>query len=279
MKNQIYPCLWFDNQAQTAAKFYCSTFSNSKIIVESSLAVQVEIEGERILCMNGGPMFKITPSISMFVTCQTDEEIENLWLRLSDGGSAMMPLDKYPWREKYAWVADKFGMTWQLFLGELSPGQQKIIPLMLFVGEQFGRAEQAINTYTSIFKPSGIEHLELYGEGEPSPKGTLKFGRFSLNNDQFAAMDGFGDHQFGFNEAVSLVVECETQEEIDYFWNKLTEEGSEVQCGWLRDKYGISWQIVPKILGQLMSDPEKGKRVMQEILKMTKLDIHTMLNA
>lgn len=279
MRNQVYPCLWLDNQAKTAAEFYCSTFSNSKIIVESLLAVQVEIDGERILCMNGGPMFKINPSISMFVTCQTDEEIENLWQRLSDGGFALMPLDKYPWCEKYAWVSDKFGMTWQLFFGELARGQQKIIPLMLFVGEQFGKAEKAINTYLSIFKNSGTEYMELYGDGEPSPAGSLKFGRFSLADDQFAAMDGFGDHHFGFNEAVSLVVECETQEEIDYYWEKLSEDGSEDRCGWLRDKYGISWQIVPRILGQLMSDPEKARRVMQEILKMNKLDIRTMLDA
>jgi predicted 3-demethylubiquinone-9 3-methyltransferase (glyoxalase superfamily) len=278
MTNQIYPCLWFDNQAKTAAEFYCSIFSNSGILEESPIVVQFEIEGTKIMGLNGGPMFKIDPSISLFVTCESNEEIEKIWNRLSDGGSAMMPLDKYPWSEKYGWVVDKFGMTWQLMLDELAPDRQKIIPSLLFVGEQYGNAEKAINHYTAIFQDSKIYHLEIAREGDAQPAGNLQFGRFSLNNCQFAAMDGFGDHHFKFSEGVSLVVECETQAEIDYYWDKLTEGGMEVQCGWLQDKFGISWQIIPAILGSLMSDPEKGDRVMQEVLKMKKLDMNILLN-
>lgn len=279
MANQIFPCLWFDDQAKTAATFYCSIFSNSKIMVESPLAVQFEIEGKKVMGLNGGPMFKINPSISFFVTCTSDEEIQRIWHQLSEGGSAMMPLDKYPWSEKYGWVVDRFGMTWQLMLGELAPGQQKIIPSLLFVGDLYGKAQQAIATYTSFFQNSQIYHLELSQEGEAEPKGNLKFGRFSLSGAQFAAMDGFGNHEFKFNEGVSMVVECDTQEELDFIWDQLTEGGTEVQCGWLKDKFGISWQIVPTILGSLMSDPEKGARVMQEVLKMVKLDINKLLNA
>lgn len=279
MTSQIYPCLWLDNQARPAAEFYCSLFSNSSIITESSLAVQIEIEGSKILCMNGGPMFKINPSISLFVTCRTNEEIEDLWSKLSAGGMAMMPLGSYPWSEKYGWVADRFGMTWQLMLDEPDTGQQKIVPLLLFVGDQFGKAGQAIETYTSIFQKSAVHHLELYKEGEPSPAGSLKFGRFSLRGSQFAAMDGFGDHEFRFNEGVSLVAECETQEEIDFLWEELTRNGKEVMCGWLTDPYGVSWQIIPEILGSVMSDPEKGQRVMKQIMQMKKLDISKILEA
>ncbi len=279
MTRPIYPCLWFDNQAKAAAKFYCSVFGNSRIISESSIAVQFEIEGKKIMGLDGGPMFKINPSISLMVTCQSDKEIEGIWCRLLEGGTAMMPLDKYPWSVKYGWVVDQFGMTWQLMLGELPIDGQKIIPSLLFVGDRCGDAHQAIQYYTSIFHDSGIGYLELCGDGEEQPKGNVKFGRFSLNHAQFAAMDGPGNHEFDFNEGVSFVIECDTQEEIDFFWYSLTRGGSEVQCGWLRDKYGISWQIIPEIMGSLMSDPEKGGRVMQEVMKMKKLDISSMLNA
>jgi predicted 3-demethylubiquinone-9 3-methyltransferase (glyoxalase superfamily) len=256
MTNQIYPCLWFDNQA-----------------------VQFEIEGTKVMGLNGGPMFKINPSISLFVTCTTNEEIERIWGWLAEGGNAMMTLDKYPWSEKYGWMVDKFGMTWQLMFDELPPGRQKIIPSLLFVGDQFGKAEQAIKHYSSIFHPSAIHHLELYPEGGDQPAGHLMFGRFSLNDSQFAAMDGPGEHDFRFNEGVSLVVECENQEEIDYYWEKLTDGGAEVQCGWLRDKFNLSWQVIPKAIGSLMSDPEKSERVMQKVLKMIKLDLDALMNA
>lgn len=280
MTNLIYPCLWMDHQAKEAAIFYCSLFQKTALLSESPLAVQFELDGSRIMAINGGPMFTINPSISFFVTCSTVEEIEQLWSRLSDGGEAMMPLGSYPWSEKYGWTADRFGMTWQLMLGELPPGSQKIMPLFLFVGEQFGKAEEAINLYSSIFKGSSVNHLERYREGEiPEAAGTVKFGSFSLDGHQFAAMDGPGTHEFKFNEGVSLVVECDTQYEIDYFWDNLTKDGGrEVQCGWLRDKFGVSWQIIPQKLGEIMADPDKAERVMQRILTMKKLDLSQILD-
>lgn len=279
MKNFIYPCLWFDGNAKAAADFYCSIFNHSKIIDNTQMVVRFEIEGRLVMGLNGGPMFKINPSISLFVTCETNEEIEIIWNKLIEGGKAMMPLDEYPWSKKYGWVVDKFGMTWQLMLGELPAGQQKIMPCLLFVGNQYGRAEEAVKQYTSIFPNSGINRLEIYQAGEPQPEGKLKFGDFKLQNEMFAAMDGFGGHEFQFNEGISFVVECETQEEIDQYWTQLTEGGSESQCGWLKDRFGISWQIVPTILSKLMADPEKAPRVVQAFLKMKKMDIETLLKA
>lgn len=279
MKNEIYPCLWFDGQGKEAATFYCSIFNHSKIISESPMAVKFEIEGKSMMCLNGGPMFKINPSISLFVSCQSTTEIEQIWNKLIEGGKAMMALDNYPWAEKYGWVVDKFGMTWQLMLTELPSGGQKIMPSFLFVGEQYGKAEQAIKCYTALFPNSTINNIELYKEGEPQPAGNLKFGNFSLNKNQFAAMDGIGAHEFNFNEGVSLVVECETQSEIDLFWNTLSEKGSEGWCGWLKDEFGVSWQIIPSMLGQIMSNPEKGQRAMQALMKMKKLDIDQLMNA
>ena len=280
MLNTIYPCLWFDGQAKAAAESYCSIFNNSRITTDTPMVVQFEIEGKKIMGLNGGPMFKINPSISLFVTCQSNEEIESTWTKLLDGGKAMMPLDKYPWSEKYGWVVDKFGMTWQLMLGDISDASQKIKTSFLFVGEQYGKAEQAINHYTGIFPNSTINNLQHYQAGEGQPEGTLKFGLFTINNESFSAMDGFGNHEFKFNEGFSLVVECDTQDEIDNYWNSLLADGGkESMCGWLVDKFGVSWQIIPKVLGSLMSNPEKGSRVMQAIMKMKKLDIATLVNA
>jgi predicted 3-demethylubiquinone-9 3-methyltransferase (glyoxalase superfamily) len=279
MNNNIFPCLWFDGNAKEAADFYATVFSNSKVTADTPMVVQFEIEGKKLMGLNGGPMFTINPSISLFVTCETDEETERIYNRLFEGGKAMMPLDKYPWSEKYGWVADKFGMTWQLMKGKLPEGAQKIVTSFLFAGDQYGKGQEAIKQYTSIFPASTIFHVETYRTGEPQPEGNLKFGQFALNNEMFAAMDGIGDHNFVFNEGVSIVVECENQEEIDNYWTKLTEGGKESMCGWLKDKFGVSWQIIPKVLGRLMTDPAKAQRVMAEVMKMKKLDIQTLANA
>ena len=280
MTKQIHPCLWFDGQAKAAATFYCSLFKDSKITVDSPMVVNFELHGKKFMGLNGGPHFKINPSISIFVTCTTNDEIDDLSAKLSKDGSFLMPLDKYPWSERYAWIKDKFGLTWQLMLGEIPNGTDKIIPSFLFSNKQFGKAKQAIELYTSLFPNSKIHPLQLYKAGEPQPEGNLKFGHFTLNNTLFAAMDGPGNHEFNFSEGLSLVVECETQQEIDLYWNTLIANGGEEsRCGWLKDKFGISWQIIPSIIGKLMSDKEKGQRVMQAILKMKKLDIETLVNA
>jgi predicted 3-demethylubiquinone-9 3-methyltransferase (glyoxalase superfamily) len=281
MTHNIYPCLWFDGNAKEAATFYCSIFSNSKITTDNGMVVMFEIEGKKIMGLNGGPMFSINPSISFFVTCQSNEEIENIWNKLIDGGSTMMALDKYPWGEKYGFVKDKYGMTWQLIYNTTATNNQKIMMSILFVGEQFGKGEEAMKYYTSIFSNSNVISAKIIEEGQPQPAvaGTLEFGQFNIGDEKFVTMDGAGDHKFQFNEGLSFVVECDTQEEIDNYWNTLTQGGSESQCGWLKDKYGVSWQIIPSILSKLMSDVEKAPRVMRAFLKMKKFDIETLLNA
>ena len=280
MKHTIYPCLWFDGNAKHAAEFYCTIFGNAKITNDTPMVVNFEIEGSKIMGLNGGPMFKINPSISLMVTCASKEETESIWNKLIEGGSAMMPLNKYPWSELYGWVIDKFGMTWQVMLGDLPDGAQKIIPCFLFVGEQYGKALPAIKDYASIFPDSTIGAPQLYQSGETQPEGNLKFGHLFLKGSMFAAMDGLGAHEFKFNEAVSIMVECSTQEEIDHYWNSLIADGGkESRCGWLKDKYGVSWQIIPNNIGSLMTDPERSRRVMQAIMGMNKLDMSALENA
>lgn len=279
MANQIYPCIWFDGQAKAAAELYCSVIKNSKITTDTPLVVLSELNGKKVMGLNGGPMFKINPSISLFISCDSIDETNEIWNKLeTDSMNALMPIDKYPWSDRYGWLQDKYGMTWQIMVANSVDHGLKITPSMLFTGKQFGRAEEAVKFYSSVFDNSSTEVMIHY-PAEDANAGKVMFSEFKLNNYNLIAMDGPGEHDYTFNEAVSFVVNCDTQKEIDYYWSKLTEGGNESMCGWLKDKFGVSWQIVPSAIGKLMSDPEKGKRVMQEILKMKKLDIKTLENA
>ncbi len=283
MKNKLYPCLWFDGNAKEAATHYSSAFENSTITSENPMVVIFELNGVQFMGLNGGPQFKINPSISFFVFCDSVEEIEKKWNHLSADGSVLMALDSYPWSEKYGWCQDKFGVSWQLMMGA-GPGQ-KIVPSLMFTKQQSGKAEEAINFYTSLFshrdgsKNGEVTMLSRYEKGEPDVEGYIKHAQFALNGQFFAAMDSSGPHAFTFNEGVSIVVPCDNQEEIDYYWDKLTEGGDESQCGWLKDKFGVSWQIVPAILGKLMSDPARRDKVIQAFMSMKKFDIARLENA
>jgi predicted 3-demethylubiquinone-9 3-methyltransferase (glyoxalase superfamily) len=280
MNNNIHPCLWFDGNAKAAADLYCSLFPNSKINADTPMVVNFELAGQKFMGLNGGPMFKPNASISFTVICETDDETNELWKHLSAGGMIMMPLDKYEWSERYGFLQDRFGVCWQIMKGKYSDVNQKITATLLFTGNSFGQAEKAVKFYMEVFPQSSIDGILLYTKEEGEAAGTVKHSQFILDKKVFMAMDGAGNHSFPFNEAISFVVDCETQEEIDFYWNKLTADGGqESQCGWLKDKFGISWQIVPAVLGKLMTDPERSQKVMQAFMKMKKFDIATLMNA
>ena len=279
MANSIYPCLWFDGNAKAAADFYSSVFEDANITVDTPLVVIFELHGKKFMGLNGGPKFKINYSVSFFVNCNSPEEVEEKWKLLTEGGSVMMPLNSYPWSPKYGWCQDKFGVNWQLMTGG-TMGDEKIVPSLMFTNEHSGKTEEAINFYTTVFPNSSVKALNRYEEGEPDIKGYIKHGQFYLQNQLFTAMGSTGPHTASFNEAISFVVDCKDQQEIDYYWKQLTADGGqESMCGWLKDKYGFSWQIIPTIIGKLMSDPEKAPRVMQAVMQMKKLDIEKMINA
>lgn len=279
MANTVYPCLWFNGNAKEAAAFYCSVFSNSKITDDTPMVVTFESEGQKFMCLNGGPQFTFNPSISFFVQLEDENEMDKAWNKLLEGGSVLMPLDKYDWSPKYGWVQDRFGVNWQLSFGKIEQVGQKFSSALLFTGAQHGNAEKAIQFYTSVFKNSSVTGILKYGKEDQETEGTVKHAQFKLGDSIFMAMDSSHPHAFQFNEAISFVVECKTQQEIDCYWNKLSESGSEGQCGWLKDQFGISWQIVPSILSSLMKDQEKSSRVMQALMQMKKLDIETLENA
>lgn len=276
MTTPIFPCLWFDGQAKEAAELYCSVFKNSGITTESPLTVSFNLNGQKLVGLNGGPMFTINPSISLFVTCDSVTEANRIWEALIVGGSAYMDIDTYPWSERYGWLCDKFGMTWQISSSGLNDGGLRIIPSFLFTNARFGEAGPAREFYLSVFSNSATTILVPYPENDMN-FGKVLYSEFSLDGAGFIAMDGPGDHAYTFNEAVSLVIECENQQEIDYYWEKLTDGGEESQCGWLKDRFGVSWQVVPKILGELMADPEKGPKVIQAFMQMKKFEIDKLL--
>ncbi len=280
---KITPFLWFDDQAEEAINFYVSIFKDSKMVNanrgpdDKLFTATFQLEGQEFMALNGGPQFKFTPAVSFFVTCETTAEIDELWQKLSEAGSVLMPLDTYPFSEKFGWLADKYGLSWQLSVGSSS---QKIMPFFMYVSEH-GQAEEAIQLYTSLFADSRILNIERYGDGEGRVVGTVKQATFALNGQQFMAIDGGAGHAFTFTEANSFFVNCETQAEVDELWQKFTAEGEESMCGWLKDKFGVSWQIVPSALMEMLQDedPEKAKRVMDAMLQMQKIDIQKLEDA
>lgn len=278
MAHPIYPCFWFDNQGQQAAEFYCSIFNNANITASNPIVTEINLNGFKVMALNGGPMFNINPAISLFVNCNNMNDVNQLWQKLIAGGKAMIDIGEYDWSKRYGWLQDKFGVTWQISYSENPEHHQHITTALLFTSNVFGQAKAAMDFYCNLFKDAGITQLIPYTNANELDGKTL-YAEFNLHNTPFIAMDGPGQHQYTFSEGVSLVVNCDTQEEIDHYWNALSAVPQAEQCGWLKDKFGISWQIVPSILGKLMSDPTRAPRVTEAFLKMKKFDIQTLLNA
>jgi len=292
-KQFIVPFLWFDNNAEEAAHFYASVFNNARVKTTtryseegakasglpkgSIMTVSFQIDGLDIAAINGGPVFKISPAISFMVNCRTKDKIDDLWSKLSDGGNIMMELGEYPFSERYGWLQDKYGVSWQLIM---TPEHYKIAPCFMFSGNQQGKAEEAINYYMSVFKNSSVERIEKYTAGQEGPEGFVSYSSFNLICQNFKAMDSGVDVPFSFSPAVSFVVNCQNQNEIDYFWDKLTAGGDPdaQQCGWLADRYGVSWQVVPSALNLWLSDSESeaGRNVMNALIPMKKLDFNAL---
>jgi predicted 3-demethylubiquinone-9 3-methyltransferase (glyoxalase superfamily) len=287
---KITPHLWFDQEAREAAEFYTSLFPGSKITNITTLhdtpsgdtdIVSFDLAGQSFMAISAGPEFKFNPSVSFIVNFDPSRDkearknIDSLWEGLSEGGMILMPLDKYPFSERFGWVQDKFGLSWQLILSN-PEGEERpfLVPSLMFVGDVAGRAEEAIQFYLSVFRNSKMGAIMRFGSGqEPDREGTVMFADFMIEDQWFAATDSAQEHKFSFNEAISFIVRCHDQREIDYYWGKLSAVPEAEQCGWLKDKYGVSWQIVPKEMDEMMAKgtPEQIDRVTQTFLPMKKL--------
>lgn len=278
MKSPFYPCLWFDGNGRDAADFYTSVFPSSKMLDSNPIVTTFELINTKYMALNGGPMYKMTPAFSFSVYCENENETGRLYNMLSENGKILIPLDKYDWSPLYAWVEDKFGVSWQLDAS--SSGQkEKIIPTLLFVNQKNTLVKSALEYYKNIFPGSDTILEAPFSPGSGMPAGSLLFARFQLHGNVMNIMSSTESYDYDFTPGNSIVVECETQEEIDYFWEKLGNEGHYSMCGWLEDKHGVSWQIIPAILPQLMADPGKAEKVTQAFMKMQKLEIATLLDS
>ncbi|MGE5326706.1 MAG: VOC family protein [Deltaproteobacteria bacterium] len=288
---KITPHLWFDKQAKEAAELYVALIPGSKIKNVSTIRntpsgdcdiVSFDLAGQPFMAISAGPLFKFNPSISFHLKCKTKEEVDAIWAKLSEGGAVKMPLDSYPFSERFGWTDDRYGLSWQVMVAGGNEIKQAITPALMFVGAVCGKAEEAMNLYTSVFKAPPPQVFARYGKGGgPDKEGTIQFAQFTLAGQEFAAMDSALQHNFAFNEAISFIVPCETQQEIDYFWEALAADPNVGQCGWLKDRFGVSWQITPTVLNQMMGcgDPQKVGRVTQAFLRMKKFDLAALQRA
>lgn len=310
---KIVPCLWFDKECEEAMNFYVSAFSRLSGGNKESAIVSVqryeegmetpgienmvgkvltgifELEGYRFMALDGGPFFKLNPSVSFILNFDPSREknagknLDSLWEKLSRDGKVLMDLQKYPFSKHYGWVQDRYGVSWQLMLTDPDGDPRPfIIPSLMFTGDVAGKAKEAVDYYLSVFKNSERGSLVHYSAGmEPDKEGTVMFSDFMLENQWFAAMDSAQTHGFSFNESLSLMVNCKDQEEVDLLWGKLSHVPESEQCGWLKDKFGVSWQIVPEKMGELLSDTDKEKvhRVLNRMLQMKKIDIRELEEA
>jgi predicted 3-demethylubiquinone-9 3-methyltransferase (glyoxalase superfamily) len=283
MEQKITPNLWFAGNAQEAVNFYVSAFPGSQVLYTSYypksaeegladfqmnlagdvLTVEFELGQQRFVAINAGPEFSFNPSISFMVNfdpsrdARARDHLDALWGTLITGGQELMPLDAYPFSKRYGWVQDHYGLSWQLILtdprGEPRPF---IIPSLMFSRHNVNRAEMAIQFYISVFRDAQLGNLSRYQENTgPARAGSLMFGDFKLANQWFAAMDSGVDQDFSFNEACSFSVSCKDQAEIDYYWEMLSRVPEAEQCGWCKDQFGLSWQIVPENMQELMERP------------------------
>lgn len=286
---KIVTHLWFDKEAKEASKFYTSLFSDSKVENISTITgtpsgdcdiVTFKLLGQKFMAISAGPYFKFNPAISLFVTFDNETKIKKIWDKLVDGGKILMEFNKYEWADKYGWLQDKYGLSWQLSLSK-DHKMDQITPFLMFTQKGAGMAKKAIESYTKIFPNSKTEMIIPYEKGDGDKEGFIKHSRFSLNGQKFIAIDSSFKHDFIFNGAISFIVNCDNQKEIDYYWEKLSAVPEAEQCGWLKDKFGVSWQIVPTAMNKMMASGDKKKlaRITEAFLKMKKFDIAALKRA
>lgn len=306
MSQKITPNIWYNGNAEQAGEFYARAFTGAgfraSTVVDArypseglpdfqqelagvALTVGVFIGDTRLTLINAGPEFSPNPSISFMLNFDplefggdatvTREKMDVLWAALSVGGTALMDIGEYPFSQHYGWVQDQYGVSWQLMLtnpdGEPRPF---VIPALMFDGASQDKAAEASDLYVSLFSQvpggSAVGTRSPYGTpaGKAGPDG-LAFGEFRVGDQWFMVADNGSGTDHPFSCGVSLQVDCADQQEIDHFWEALSAVPEAEQCGWLEDRYGVSWQIVPENMGELMSRPHAYEHMMQ----MTKIVI------
>ncbi|EPE62478.1 3-demethylubiquinone-9 3-methyltransferase family protein [Exiguobacterium sp. S17] len=282
----IIPCIWFEQDVEAIADWYVSVFPDSFVDYTTKLidtppgettVVTVSLFGQFFQLLGAGTLKERNPSFSYMVSLPTSEEVDTLWDKLSDGADVLTPLDTYDFSERYGWLKDKHGVSWQI-MHNGGMDIQTVTPCLLFVGEAFGRAEAAMDDWVTVFPDSYVldDQLIRYDKDDGIElEGKLNYARFVLSGREFVVMDSAEHHQFAFNEMQSLIAFCETQEQINAHWDELSSVPEAEQCGWLQDRYGVSWQIVPWEMEEMLTTgtPEQLARVTAAFLPMKKIEL------
>lgn len=278
---KITPFLWFDNQVEAAVELYTSAFEQAEVTnlsripegpAKGNATVEFSLEGCAFKAMDAGPYYTFSPATSLFVSCESRDEIDRLWEKLSKGGDVISELGPYPFSERFGWLIDRVGVSWKL---NQAPRRQKIAPFLMFTGDRRGRAEETMNFYVSLFENSAVTEVTRFEPDGGAPAGQVMHAAFELEGQEFMAVDSHPDHPFTFSPAISLFVDCDTQDEVDWLWDELSDGGEIQQCGWLDDRYGVTWQIIPRVLTEMLygADAERSKRATEAMLKMKKIEI------
>lgn len=255
MVSNITPFLWFEEDAVGAAEYYASIFPNSRV-TSRGFVVSFQLLGQSFLALGGhGRPFKFTPNISLVVCCDTVAEVDTYWSRLIEGGVALKELQQTPFSEKYGCLTDKHGLSWQILVAPCAT--LKIAPSVTFTA---GQARDAMKFIAAVMPNSKITCEMLFGPGECGLEGLVKHGEVLLNGN-FVLMTSETSGPVELTGAVSLMVTCKTQEEIDRLWAALGEGGCEQDCGWVTDRFGVTWQIVPECLPLLMATENKERNI------------------
>ncbi|MDO5654992.1 MAG: VOC family protein [Flavobacteriaceae bacterium] len=267
MKNKIYPCIWCNQNAEQIAAFYGSVLPQTEIIKTSENVVLLQMCGQNLMLLNAPNKITLNPAISLMFISPDQQLIDNIWEELLNEGNILMEKNKYPWSENYGWIQDKFGVSWQLYTGAAPENQQNMVPNLMFTQSMNGKAAEAADFYRSIFPDSEKRSMKLRENGE------VEHGEFKILDYLLMIIDGGIGHNFSFNEGISFVINCENQEEIDTYWNAfLANDAVEAQCGWLKDRYGISWQIIPQNLDELLQKPH----AIHSFIQMKKIQINLL---
>lgn len=293
-RQRITVNIWCDREAEAAGEFYAAVLPATTTQVSSrypdaglpdfqadfageALTVDVTVDGQRLVLINAGDEFRPNPTVSpalLFDTARDPDarqRLDAVWRRLVDGGEILLPLGDYPFSPHYGWVRDRYGVGWHLITTERSGVRQPMLsPALMFCGAAQNRAEAAVEFYTGLLPASQISSVLRYPEDVgPAKAGTVMFADFTLARQRFIAMDSVAERDYGFDPGMSLQIDCADQAEIDRLWQALSAVPESEQCGWCIDEFGLSWQVVPAAMEELIDSPG----AYEAMLEMTKIEI------
>lgn len=284
MTAPLIPAFWCDGTLAAQARAYAALFPGALIDGQEAaawvpapgaLAALLTLGGCAVQLIDGGPMFRPTPALSLFVQCGTEGEVRALWEGLAEGGAVLMPLGAWPWAPLYGWVQDRWGVSWQVNLGPLAEVGRAITPYLTFTGPAAGRVRAALELYARAFPDLRVDGIHEHDGSGPDPAGTVMHAQVRLRGGTLMLSDSAHPHGWGFTPGGSLAVICPDQAQVDRLWDLLIAEGGQPsRCGWLTDPFGLSWQIVPQVLHDIMATgtPDQKARAVAAFLPMGKLD-------